>query len=91
MATIINNPPTNRVDRVDREVVDRTNSGVGWVLGLIVILAAVLLLLYYGIPALRSASHSATVNVPDHINVDVNGGSGSGTGTTSGSTGTTAK
>jgi hypothetical protein len=70
MATVINNPGVGTTTD--------SNSGAGFLVGALVFLVALILILYYGIPALRSAARStsgasgAQINVPDKINVDVN-------------------
>jgi hypothetical protein len=81
MATVINNPRPI----VDRGEVVESRSGAGFVVGVIVAIILGVLLLAYAIPALRA---NRSVNIPDRINVDVNG---AGTGTSSGTTGTTAQ
>jgi hypothetical protein len=75
MATIINNPSdAGRINRVER--VERTeSSGTGFLVGVILAILLGILLLAYGLPNFRRASN---VNVPDTINVDVNGGSTGG-------------
>jgi hypothetical protein len=72
MATVINNPGTTT----------DSGSGAGFLVGAVVFLVAIILVLYYGIPAIRSAVGSASggggstgstqINVPDKVNVDVN-------------------
>jgi hypothetical protein len=74
MATVINNPRP----MVDRSEVVETRSGAGFVLGVIAAIILGILLLAYAVPALRSANRS-TLNVPDRINVDVNGSGSTGT------------
>lgn len=72
MATVINNPGTETVD-----------SGGGWVFAVIVAIVLVALFLLFGLPALnRSNSTSPTINVPDSVDVNLQG---SGSGTTGGS------
>jgi hypothetical protein len=64
MATIINNP-----DRSDNA------GGVGVLVGLLAIIILAVLFFVYGLPALRHSSapqNSATVNVPDKVDVNVN-------------------
>ena len=72
MATVINNPDTS----------DRSG-GLGVVLAVIVVIAVVIALLVYGLPALRNSNsqNGTTIQVPDKVDVNVNGGSnGSGGG-----------
>ncbi len=95
MATIINNPPQyRRADTVDRTVVerdvDRERSGVGFLFGLILAILLAVLLFAYGLPYLRSVTNGGTnVNVPDKIQLDVNGSTPSGGGTSGGTGGST--
>lgn len=69
MATIINNPGTS----TDQ------SSGIGFFAGVVLLILFVVVLLYYGLPALRrSMSFGGTqINVPDRVQVDVNQNSGS--------------
>lgn len=74
MATIVNNPSS-----------DNSGSGMGFVLGILVLIVFVLVLFYYGLPALRGRTASSTpesasggsseinVDVPDKVDVNVNG------------------
>jgi hypothetical protein len=66
MATIVNNPPAN----TDRR------SGSGFLFGIILLIIAVILFVYYGLPALGNAGGQGTaapqVNVPGKIDVNVN-------------------
>jgi hypothetical protein len=71
MATIVNNPaPTNSGDS--------GGNGMGFLLGVIILILFVLGLLYVGLPYLRSGFGSPQVNVPDHVNVNVQGGGSGG-------------
>ncbi len=76
MATVINNPRP----LVDRSEVVESRSGAGFVLGVLAAIILGVLILAYAIPALRNST-GTTVNVPDRINLDVNGAGTSG-GTT---------
>jgi hypothetical protein len=64
MATIINNPATT-----ERE----SGSGMGVIIGIILVLLVAFLFLYYLLPVLQNAGRatSPTVQVPDKINVNV--------------------
>lgn len=62
MATIINNP---------QPVETTKSSGNGFLIGVIILVIFVLILLYYGLPYLRSGFGAPQVNVPDHVNVNV--------------------
>jgi hypothetical protein len=71
MATIINNPSdAGRISRVER-VEHRESSGTGFLVGVILAILLGILLLAYGLP---NFSRTTNVNVPDRVNVDVNGG-----------------
>ncbi|GAC1413258.1 MAG: hypothetical protein NVSMB66_4680 [Candidatus Doudnabacteria bacterium] len=91
MATIINNPRPV-VDRRDM-LVDRgeveSRSGAGFVLGVLAAIILGILLLAYAVPALRNG-RGRSVNVPNKVNLDVNG-SGSTTTNTPTTSGTTAQ
>ena len=65
MATIINNPPvTNN---------ETGGNGMGFLLGIIILIVFVAIILIYGLPILKNMSgFSAQVNVPKNINVNVN-------------------
>jgi hypothetical protein len=86
MATIINNPPQSqyrRSDTIDHAVVERdTNSGVGFLFGIILAILLAVLLFAYGLPYLRSVTDGGNnVNVPERIQLDVNGSTPSSGGT----------
>ena len=58
MAVVVNNPqPT-----------ETRNSGNGFLLGVILLIVAVVLFFYYGLPMIRSYS-APQINVPSSINV----------------------
>lgn len=63
MATIVNTTPAAS-----------NSSGMGFFMGMIVLLVIVLLTLYFGIPLLRSATtnKAPSITVPDKIDVNVN-------------------
>ena len=63
MATVINNPSGTTTDSA--------TNGVGVVLAILLLLALVFALVYYGIPSARNA-FSTNVNVPRSIDVNVN-------------------
>ncbi|CAN5149472.1 hypothetical protein BH11PAT1_BH11PAT1_0640 [soil metagenome] len=62
MATIINNPAP----------VQQTDSGMGFVLGMILLVVLAVLFFYYGLPALRGSFAGPQVNVPGKVDVNVN-------------------
>ena len=67
MATIINTPapaPAN----------NDNNSSTGLILGILILVAFLAILFFYGLPALRSATQQSApqINVPDQIDVNVN-------------------
>ncbi len=64
MATVVNTTPANA----------STDNGMGFVLGIILLIAFVGILLFFGLPYVRGGYGSNTgtsVNVPDHMNVNV--------------------
>lgn len=70
------------VDTVrEREVHDvhHEGSGSGWAIAAVVIIALILLLIF-GLPALRGVAPDGgtNVNIPDEIDVNVGGGGGTG-------------
>lgn len=69
MATIVNTPSAPATD---------SNSGIGFMIGAVVLLLALFMFFYYGVPALRHATSSSapSVTVPDKIDVNVNNPSG---------------
>ena len=62
MATIINTPSSQS---------PRSDNGMGFLLGVIVLIIFLVLIVYYGVPALKSSS-SPQINVPGKIDVNVN-------------------
>jgi len=63
MTTIVNTPPQST---------NNSDSGMGMIVGLILLLAVVALFFVYGLPLLRRATAAPQVNVPDKIDVNVN-------------------
>lgn len=63
MATVINNPPQSSEPR---------NNGYGFLIGIILLIAVLILLFNYGLPALRGASGGTNVTVPEQVDVNVN-------------------
>lgn len=58
------------VHHVDSE---SNNSGMGFFLGIIILVVFLVLIIFYGFPYLRNISSGGTqINVPDKINVNVN-------------------
>lgn len=64
MATIVNNPAAG----------ESGSNGSGFLIGVIVLIIAVVVLLFYGLPYLRGSMGSSMpqVNVPGKIDVNVN-------------------
>ncbi len=48
-----------------------SDNGMGFLLGIILIILFIGLLLYYGLPYLQQSMSGPQVNVPDHVNVNV--------------------
>lgn len=64
MATIVNTPGSTT-----------DNSGLGMLVGVLLVIATVVLLLYFAAPALRSLrAPSAQISVPEQVDVNVNSG-----------------
>lgn len=65
MATIVNNPPATNTNG---------SNGSGFLVGVILLILAVVVLLFYGIPYLRGSVASSTpqINVPGTVDVNVN-------------------
>lgn len=61
MATIVNNPAPVRSD-----------SGTGFLLGLILMVVLAVVFFYYGLPALQNSFSGPQLNVPGKIDVNVN-------------------
>ena len=64
MSTIVNTPASGE-----------SNSGMGFVLGIILLIAFVFLMMYFGLPMLRNVSNTVPqapqIQVPDKIDVNV--------------------
>ncbi len=66
MATIVNNPPANNTN-------GSGGNGMGFLLGVIVLIIFVAVVIIYGLPYLRNMSgFTAQVNVPKSVDVNVN-------------------
>lgn len=66
MATVINNPGNAEPSA------NSNASGMGFFMGMIVLLVIVLLVFYFGLPMVRSAANSGpSVQVPDQVDVNV--------------------
>ncbi|HEX7017894.1 MAG TPA: hypothetical protein VF209_03245 [Patescibacteria group bacterium] len=63
MATVVNTTPAG---------IERESYGISWVIGLLLLLLVVFVLFAYGLPALRSATTSPAVTVPERVDVNVN-------------------
>ncbi|MGE5042092.1 MAG: hypothetical protein ACM3IJ_04265 [Candidatus Levyibacteriota bacterium] len=62
MATVVNNPqPTQTSD-----------NGMGFFLGVVLLLIAVVFLLMYGIPYLRGSSGGSGLTIPSNYNLHIN-------------------
>lgn len=68
MATIVNTPAQ----------AGDTGSGMGFLLGIVLIIAFVLLFFFYGLPYLSNAMQGPQVNVPGQIDVNVKTPQGGG-------------
>lgn len=62
MATVINNPGTTT----------ENDSGMGFVLGVILLLVVAFLFFVYGLPAITRSVSAPAVTVPDKVDVNVN-------------------
>ncbi len=69
MATIINNPPAENANTTGN-----SNSGSGFLVGVILLIIAAIVFFYYGLPYLNAGMGAATpqVTVPDQVDVNVN-------------------
>jgi hypothetical protein len=61
MATVINNPDTSQ-----------SGSGVGFLVGVVLLIIAGVLFFYYIVPALRNTAQGPTFQVPNRIDVNYN-------------------
>lgn len=50
----------------------QSDSGMGFLLGIILLIVAVVAFLYYGLPAIQRSTSAPSVNVPGKIDVNVN-------------------
>jgi hypothetical protein len=67
MTTVVNTPASSQ----------ESGSGVGFLMGIILLFVFLFLIWYYGLPMLRGATQtqtSPTINVPEQVDVNVNGG-----------------
>lgn len=62
MATIINTPTP---------IVKERNSGIGLLLGVLLVVCFLLFFFVYGIPAISNSIRTPSVNIPDKININV--------------------
>jgi hypothetical protein len=62
MATIVNNPGTTTDN----------SSGMGFVLGILLLLVIAFLFFVYGLPAISRSVSGPTLNVPGQVDVNVN-------------------
>lgn len=62
MATIVNNP----------QPVESHNSGVSFLVGVILLIVFAYMLFVYGLPYLQSSMARPQVTIPSDINVDIN-------------------
>lgn len=64
MATVVNNPSS--------EAPRESNNGMGFLLGVIVLIVFAVLFFVYGLPMITQSMQGPTVAVPDQIDVNVN-------------------
>lgn len=63
MAVIVNTPATER----------SSDSGVGFLVGIVLLVLLAFALFYYGLPLMRNAGSGGTnINIPDRIDVNYN-------------------
>lgn len=62
--TVINPAPTTNTN----------NNGMGFLLGIILFAIVVLLIIFYGLPYIKRSFSTPQVNIPNHINVNVQKG-----------------
>lgn len=67
MATVVNNPGNTD-----------SSSGMGFLVGVLLLILFVLGLLYFGLPRLNQATQAPSVNVPEEVDVNVNTPNGAG-------------
>ena len=63
MATIVNTTPAQT---------DSSSNGMGFLIGVMLLVLLVMVVLFYGLPYLRSSISVPQVNVPGQIDVNVN-------------------
>jgi len=68
LTTVVNNPSGG----------SDSGSGAGFMVGILVLAVLAVLFFAYGLPALRQSAGGVRVEVPDQIDVDVNGPQGGG-------------
>ena len=61
MATIVQQPASTD-----------SGSGMGFLLGIVLLILFVIGLLYYGLPAIQSRTSAPTIQVPEQVDVNVN-------------------
>jgi hypothetical protein len=61
MATIVNTTPAH----------EDTGSGMGFLLGILLLIAFIVVFFFYGVPALTQSFRGPQVNVPGQIDVNV--------------------
>lgn len=62
MATIVNTPSGAS---------DTASNSVGFLMGMVVLFAAIFFIFYYGLPTLRSSFTQPSISVPDRVDVNV--------------------
>lgn len=67
MATVINNPDTSSAE---------SNSGVGIIVGVVLAIVILFLFFSYALPAMRGNNGGTNVNIPEKVDVNVNGSTG---------------
>ncbi len=65
MATVINNPGNSDAGN--------SNNNMGTIVVALVVLVIAVLFIFYGLPMLRSATTAPQINVPDKVDVNVQG------------------
>jgi hypothetical protein len=69
MATVVNNP-------ADTGHSHESDSGMGFVIGVILLVVFALLLIFYGLPLLRGNTTQPQFNIPGRVDVNLNQGQG---------------
>jgi len=65
MATVINNPGNSEAGS--------SNNSMGTIVVALVVLVIAVLFIFYGLPMLRSATTAPQINIPDKVDVNVQG------------------